>query len=165
MSEQEAQQPLPVVLFVDDQPDIREYFEICIPKYHPRFEPIFADSREAALRAIRQRQPAAVILDVNLVGETGMSVAEDMREFYPHILKAVLTAYDRSVTRANAEEFGMEVWSKPILMPELIAKVEGLLASADEGVNPSLRSHAVHVVKMLAATVGLLGGAHVHKVH
>lgn len=165
MSELEAKHPLPVVLFVDDMPDIREYFEICIPKYHPKFEPIFADSREAALHAIRQRLPAAVILDVNLVGETGMSIAEDLHEHYPHILKAVLTAYDRSVTRANAEEFGMEVWSKPILMPELIAKVEGLLATAAESAGPSLRSHAVHVVKVLAATVGLLGGAHVHKVH
>lgn len=162
MSEQSAQ--LPLVLFVDDMPDIRKYFEIGVERYRPRFEAVFAEDRESALRVIRDQRPAAVILDVNLSGETGMSIAEDLHEHYPHVLKAVLTAYNLSKTRESADEFGMDVWSKPILMPELIEKVEALLASAPAA-GASLFGHAADVVKVIAAAVGLTAGAHVHKVH
>jgi DNA-binding response OmpR family regulator len=162
MSETSA--PKPLVLFVDDMPDLTQMVAIGTRLYETPFDAAFADSRESALRVIRDRRPAAVILDVNLIGETGIAIAEDLRENYPLILKAVLTAYDMSVVRAAASEYGMEVWGKPITMQELISKVKALLATPPALGRPVL-SHAVNIVKVLAAAAGLFGGAHVHKVH
>lgn len=155
----------PLVLFVDDQVDIREMVEVGMRHYSPAFEAAFAADREAALRVVRDRSPSAVVLDVNLVGETGMAIAEDLREHYPEVLKAVLTAYDMSATRDTAAEFGMDVWAKPITPEELIRRVEGLLASRPANATGGLAGGVSSaVVRMIAAAAGLvLGGAHAHK--
>ena len=161
----EATSQKPLVLFVDDQPDIREIVSIGARVYEAPFETAFADSRESALLVIRQRRPAAVILDVNLSGETGMSIAEDLHDEFPQVCKAVLTAYDLSTTRAAAEEYDMEVWSKPITPDVLVAKVVELLASCPAGSSGRLTTGAASsFLRAFAATVGLLGGVHVHKV-
>lgn len=158
-------QSKPLVLFVDDVPDIREFMGVWARKFPLPFDAAFAENRESALRVIRERRPAAVVLDVNLSGETGISIAEDLRDGYPEIAKAVLTAYGLAMTRESAEELGMDVWSKPITMPELIEKVKALLAARPGAERQSTLEHVSNVVKVLAATIGLLTGAHVHKVY
>lgn len=162
MSEQEATKPL--VLFVDDMPDFPQMVAVGVVYYEAPFEAAFASDRESALRVIRDRRPAAVVLDVNLSGETGISIAEHLRDYYPHISKAVLTAYDLTKTRESADEFGMPVWSKTATMPELIEKVVALLASRGSA-GQTAPAHLANAVRMLAAMLGLVAGAHVHKVH
>jgi DNA-binding response OmpR family regulator len=163
MSETTQQKPL--VLFVDDMPDLPQLVAVGARLYDPPFDVAFADCRESALKVIRERSPAAVVLDVNLSGETGIAIAEDLSRHYPQIRKAVLTAYDRSVTRANAEEFGMEVWAKPITIEDLITRVKDLLASGPTADAATTFSHLPNVARVVLAALGLFGGVPVHKVH
>jgi CheY-like chemotaxis protein len=119
---------LPLVLFVDDVDDIRAMVEHGMKVYQPAFRTVFAETADEALNIIASQPVAAAILDVNLLGESGATVAAVLHEHYPHIVKAFLTAYDRSVTHENAEEFGMEVLTKPITMPQLISSIYCLLS-------------------------------------
>lgn len=119
--------PLPLVLFVEDQQDVRDLYERAAEHYRPSFCVRSVGTADEALEVVKQGEVAAVVMDVNLVGESGATLAEVLHEHYPHIPKAFLTAYDRSITHEHAEEFGMEVWSKPIEMPKLIACVYCLL--------------------------------------
>jgi DNA-binding NtrC family response regulator len=105
----------PLVLFVDDLPDLRELYAVAVSQYSFGFDAVFAEDVESAMRMIRERSPAAVVLDVNLAGETGMLIADHLSEFYPGTPKAVLTAYDLAGVREAAEAHGMEVWPKPIM--------------------------------------------------
>ncbi len=62
----------------------------------------------------------------------------------------------------------MDVWAKPITMPELIERVSALLTSAAEGDAPGIVTNVGSAaLRLLAATLGLLlgGGTHVPKVH
>jgi DNA-binding response OmpR family regulator len=127
---------LPVVLVVDDIPDIRELIETGVDKYRPGFKVVFTETAEDALKLIETQTVSAVVLDVNLMGDSGASLAADLHEKYPHINKAFLTAYDRSMTHKHAEELEMEVWSKPITMQKLMECICCLLrgepSSCDE---------------------------------
>lgn len=123
-----SSKPLPLVLFVDDVPDIRGLIEAGVRTYQPAFRVAFADTSDAALEVLCSVAVSAAVLDVNLTGESGASLAAVMHDNYPLVPKAFLTAYDRSVTHEHAEEFEMEVWTKPITMPKLISCVYSLLA-------------------------------------
>ena len=157
-----AQKPL--VLFVDDMPDLPQMVAVGVGFYEAPFEAVFAKNGEEARRIVRERRPAAVVLDVNLAGETGITIAEHLREYYPEIPKAVLTAYDLAKTRESADEFGMEVWSKTTTMPELIARVERLLASR-HGNGQSTAGQVSNAVRVVAAMLGLVGSAQIPKLH
>lgn len=124
----ETTQPLPLVLFVDDVPDIRQLIEQGMKVYQPAFCAVFAETADEALKIIASQPVAAAILDVNLMGESGATVAAVLHEHYPYIPKVFFTAYDRSVTHEHAAEFGMEVLSKTITMPRLITAIYCLLS-------------------------------------
>lgn len=163
MSSPETEATKPLVLFVDDQPDLKELVELGTRLYDPPFTTAFASNVEDALRVVRERKPAAVIIDVNLSGETGMDVAESLHEFHPEIVKAVLTAYDRTTTHANAEQFGMEVWGKPLKnVVELIERVVGLLATRRDATG---FGGFTSVARAFAAVMGLFSGAGVPRFH
>jgi DNA-binding NtrC family response regulator len=125
MTEETAKRP--PVLFVDDGRDIRELLEVWQKSGRLPFEPVFAHSQDEALAVVHSRPIVAAVIDMNLMGESGASVAEQLHEHYPHILKMFLTAYDRSVAHENAEEFGMDVLAKPIDIQDLVNSVMSLL--------------------------------------
>lgn len=132
----------PLVLFVDDLRDIRELLEAWWALGKLPFEPIFAHSQDEALRLVHDH-PAlvAAVLDVNLMGENGASVAEVLHQHYPHIHKAFLTAYDRPVTQEHAEEFQMDVISKPIAIQDLIECVMSLVREGKANCDQAKRDH------------------------
>jgi CheY-like chemotaxis protein len=153
--------PKPLVLFVDDQPDLRELLEVYASKFGLPFKIVFAECVEGALRVVREQRPEAVILDVNLSGETGLDVADHLHEFYPDVVKAALTAYDMTTTHANCEEYEMPVWPKPVrTVPELVAKVVTLLATRQPAGNGG-----VNVMRVLASMLGMFGGFHMPRLH
>jgi ActR/RegA family two-component response regulator len=156
----------PLVLFVDDMPDVRELFAAGVEFYDPPFRAAFAEDVEGALRIVRDEHPAAVVMDFNLIGETGIDLAEKLHDYYPDIRKAVLTGYDMSMTNVNAHALGMEVWAKPVkAMPDLIDLVMALLASPPPAGREADGTVLPRVVRALAATIGILTGSHIHRLH
>lgn len=155
----------PLVLFVDDLPDLRELYAVAVSRYSFNFNAVFAENVDEAMRLIREQAPDAVVLDVNLTGETGMDIAAHLSEFYPNTPKAVLTAYDLAMTRDAAGAYGMEVWGKPLTMADLIGRVEQLLASRRDEGSSGLAQLGGVARMLLAAAVGLFGGVYVPKVH
>lgn len=159
-------EPTPLVLFVDDNCDLQQMVGQGMKLYRPPFAAAFAGSVDEALRAVREITPAAVILDVNLTGETGMTVAEHLHEYFPHVAKAVLTAYDRTATHMSADEFEMEVWPKPILITELFDKVARLLAGHDHKDETAPGATALPpIVRALAVALGALSGTNLPRWH
>lgn len=117
----------PIVLLVEDNPETRGLVEIGARHYCPPFDLEFAASAEEACRKLSSRCYSALVIDVNLLGPTGVSVAAEAHEKCPQMPKAFWTAYDRSITHEHADEFGMETWPKPMTNEELFARVEQLL--------------------------------------
>jgi DNA-binding response OmpR family regulator len=126
---QPADNPGPVVLVVDDEPELRsllaEYFG-----RHGFTVRTAADAAEAR-REVTSRAPALAILDINMPGENGLSLARWMRETQPGIGLVMLATAGESIDRIIGLELGADDYlPKPFEMRELLARVRAVLRRA-----------------------------------
>ena len=98
--------PKPVVLVVDDEPELRtllgEYFE-----RHGYAVTTAADAAAARMQ-LAELRPALAILDVNMPGENGLSLARWLREAHPRVGIVMLTTAGESVDRIVGLELGAD---------------------------------------------------------
>jgi two-component system phosphate regulon response regulator OmpR len=116
----------PVVLVVDDEPELRSL----LAEYFGRhgFEVRTAADAAAARLAIAEAPPAMAILDINMPGENGLSLARWMREAHPRVGLVMLTTAGESVDRIVGLELGADDYvPKPFEMRELLARVRAVL--------------------------------------
>jgi len=116
----------PVVLVVDDEPELRSL----LAEYFGRhgFTVRTAPDAAAARAAVAERAPALAILDINMPGENGLSLARWLRESHPRIGLVMLTTAGESVDRIVGLELGADDYlPKPFEMRELLARVRAVL--------------------------------------
>jgi len=116
----------PVVLVVDDEPELRSL----LAEYFGRhgFTVRTAPDAAAARVAVDEQVPALAILDINMPGENGLSLARWMRESHPRIGLVMLTTAGESVDRIVGLELGADDYlPKPFEMRELLARVRAVL--------------------------------------
>jgi len=114
------------LLVVDDEPELRsllvEYFS------RQGFSVNAAADAAAARQMVAQAPPALALLDVNMPGENGLSLARWLRETYPHVAVVMLTTVGDSVDRVVGLEIGADDYvPKPFDMRELLARVRAVL--------------------------------------
>ena len=116
----------PVVLVVDDEPELRSL----LAEYFGRhgFAVRTAPDAAAARIAVAEQVPALAILDINMPGENGLSLARWLRESQPRIGLVMLTTAGESVDRIVGLELGADDYlPKPFEMRELLARVRAVL--------------------------------------
>jgi CheY-like chemotaxis protein len=124
-SDAEVKQP-PLVMIVDDDPDIREVVEQLLVR--AGYECALAASGEEAVSILETRTPALIVLDLNMPGMDGWSVAALVRkhENTARIPILVLTGLTQNVEnaarRAGATAFAM----KPIDSKRFVKEVKRL---------------------------------------
>lgn len=148
----------PVVLLVDDNADIRGLVEAGSRVHRPPFDVEFASSAAEACAMLSAKCYGALVIDVNLLGPTGVTVAAEAHEKCPGMPKVFFTHYDRSVTHEHAAEFGMDTWAKPMNADELFGRIERLIAARPEGVGPE-SPKPLAVPAVLSAIAGALFAA------
>jgi DNA-binding response OmpR family regulator len=114
------------LLVVDDEPELRsllvEYFS------RQGFSVGAAADAAAARQMVAQAPPVLALLDVNMPGENGLSLARWLREAYPHVAVVMLTTVGDSVDRVVGLEMGADDYvPKPFDMRELLARVRAVL--------------------------------------
>ena len=123
-------QPNPIVLVVDDEPELRSL----LAEYFGRhgFTVRTAADAAAARLAIAEQAPALAILDINMPGENGLSLARWMREAHPRTGLVMLTTAGESIDRIVGLELGADDYlPKPFEMRELLARVRAVLRRAE----------------------------------
>jgi len=121
------------LLVVDDEPELRsllgEYFG-----RHAYTVRCAADAAQARTM-IAESAPDLAILDVNMPGENGLSLARWMREAHPATAIVMLTTAGESVDRIVGLELGADDYvPKPFEMRELLARVRAVLRRAQQPV-------------------------------
>ena len=117
---------LPVVMVVDDEPELRglltEYFSRNSCTVRPA-----ADAAEARA-LVAAAKPDIAILDVNMPGENGLSLARWLREAHPDVGLIMLTTASDTVDRVVGLELGADDYvPKPFELRELLARVRAVL--------------------------------------
>jgi two-component system phosphate regulon response regulator OmpR len=129
----------PMVLVVDDEPELRSL----LAEYFGRhgFTVRTAGDAAAARVAVAEQAPALAILDINMPGENGLSLARWLRESHPLIGLVMLTTAGESVDRIVGLELGADDYlPKPFEMRELLARVRAVLRRAEVTAAASVRA-------------------------
>ncbi|WP_328877133.1 response regulator transcription factor [Streptomyces sp. NBC_00299] len=116
----------PKVLVVDDEPEVRYAVEdgLAVEGYQVRG----AEDGMAALTAIADWEPDAVVLDVMLPGLDGLAVCRCLRSLGDRTPVLVLTALGSVSERVDGLEAGADDYLvKPFALDELVARIRALL--------------------------------------
>ncbi|HKQ52901.1 MAG TPA: response regulator transcription factor [Pyrinomonadaceae bacterium] len=124
----EAASKKPLVLVVDDEPQILRVMRAGLPARG--YEVKTASDGEAALEEIRKEMPDIVILDLVMPGMTGLEACRRVREF-SGVPIIVLSAKGGERDKVAALDSGADDYvTKPFGMDELLARVRAVLRRA-----------------------------------
>jgi two-component system phosphate regulon response regulator OmpR len=120
----------PQLLVVDDEPELRSLLAEYFVRHGFAVEAV-ADAA-AARASLAVRAPALAILDINMPGENGLSLARWMREAHSRVGLVMLTTASDTVDRVVGLELGADDYvPKPFEMRELLARVRAVLRRAE----------------------------------
>ncbi len=135
---------LPTVLVVDDEPEVRSM----VAEFLSRFGFVVhtAANAAAARAAVAQAVPRVAILDINMPGESGLSLARWLRETHTDMAIIMLTAVSGANDRILGLELGADDYlGKPFELRELLARVRAVLRRSQPvqpAAEPAPRAHA-----------------------
>ena len=114
------------ILVVDDEPELRslliEYFG-----RHGFAVAAVQDAAEAR-QALAEKPANLAILDINMPGENGLSLARWLRDAHPEVSIVMLTTVGESIDQVIGLEMGADDYvPKPFELRELLARVRAVL--------------------------------------
>ncbi|HEY0835133.1 MAG TPA: response regulator [Azospirillum sp.] len=102
------------VLVVDDSRLARDMVSHVIASLHPDWTIVVAAGGEEALEKVGADAPAAAIVDYNMPGMDGLTLAARLTERFPGLPIGILTANVQETLRKKAEALGCRFIAKPI---------------------------------------------------
>ena len=144
------------IVVVDDEPEICEMLADYLG--HAGFEVSTAEDGRAMRRILEERAADLVILDINMPGEDGLSLARYLRA-NSKVGIVMLTAAGEVVDRIVGLEMGADDYlAKPVDMRELLARIRAVLRRAPTGPEPAAgeeRPAPTHKVRLGACELDL----------
>jgi len=124
MSQEQA-----TIMIVDDEQDVREVLEEYLAGH--QFRTLSADSASAARGLVSTQTVDVALVDINMPGEDGLSLARHLRERYAGIGIVMLTSASTVVDRIVGLEMGADDYvPKPFDPRELLARIKSVLRRA-----------------------------------
>ena len=132
--------PGELILLVDDEPNIVELAGLYLEK--EGYRSTSAADGAAALEAVRQHKPAAIVLDLMLPELDGYEVCRRLRAAGDATPIIMLTARDDDVDKIVGLEIGADDYmTKPFNPKELVARVKALLRRSARQDQPTAPLH------------------------
>ena len=118
--------PAPHILVCDDETDVREMLSEYLTR---RGFQVSEAANAIELRGLIDRQvPAAILLDINMPGEDGLSVLKSLRADARDVPVIMLTAAGEVVDRILGLELGADDYlGKPVNLREVEARIKAVL--------------------------------------
>ena len=115
------------LILVEDNERLRE--ELANYLRDEGFDVRGVDGGQTLNQALLERRADVLILDLNMAGEDGISIAKRMRISSPEVGIVMLTARVQSIDKQNGYQSGADVYmTKPARPAELVAALRNLLA-------------------------------------
>jgi CheY-like chemotaxis protein len=108
-----------LVLIVDDSKLARMAVVKALNALHPDWERIEAPNAEEALAVAGSREIDLALVDFNMPGQDGLSLAAELRSLKPGLPVAVITANLQREVVARAGEVGATFLPKPLTQESL----------------------------------------------
>jgi two-component system, OmpR family, KDP operon response regulator KdpE len=121
--------PLPTVLVIEDEPQMRRFLRATLENHEYRM--IDAPTAQQALAEASTRSPDIVLLDLGLPDIDGIEVLERLRE-WTQVPVIVVSARDQEEQKIRALDAGADDYlTKPFGAGELLARIRVALRHAD----------------------------------
>jgi DNA-binding response OmpR family regulator len=138
--------PKATILIVDDEPDVREVLEEYFTGQG--YAAIGAESAAAAKAVASAQAIDLALVDINMPGEDGLSLARHLRERYATIAIVMLTSAGTVVDRIVGLEMGADDYvPKPFDPRELMARVKSVLRRSSAAGRADLGAARVRIGK------------------
>jgi two-component system phosphate regulon response regulator OmpR len=132
------------ILIVDDEPDVREVLEEYFSAHG--YTTIGADSAGAARTIAAQNPVDLALVDINMPGEDGLSLARHLRESYARTAIVMLTSAGTVVDRIVGLEMGADDYvPKPFDPRELLARIKSVLRRTSTAHRANLGAERVRI--------------------
>ena len=119
------------LLIIDDDAAIRWVLERAVSRME--VETLSLETTENALETIAREQVSAVISDIRMPGQDGLSMLEALNETYPDLPVIIMTAHSDLDTAVAAFKGGaFEYLPKPFDIEEALAVIQRALAQAKQ---------------------------------
>jgi two-component system phosphate regulon response regulator OmpR len=126
-----------MLMAVDDEPELLDLLQEYLGRHG--FDMCTAHNAAAARALVMQRVPDLALLDVNMPGENGLSLARWLRESYPGMGLVMLTTAGEMIDRVVGLEVGADDYvSKPFELRELLARVRAVLRRTAAVATPAM---------------------------
>ena len=139
-------EPKATILIVDDEPDVREVLEEYFVAHG--YAAIGAESAAAAKAVAARQLVELALVDINMPGEDGLSLARYLRERHAGIAIVMLTSAGTVVDRIVGLEMGADDYvPKPFDPRELMARVKSVLRRTSAAARADLGAERVRIGK------------------
>lgn len=109
------------ILIIDDEPSIRSILKINLEPHG--YDVMEASSGAEGIEKVREGRPHAIILDLGLPDQPGLTVLEEIRS-WSKVPIIVLTVRDEESVKVRLLESGADDYmTKPFSVPELVARI------------------------------------------
>jgi two-component system, OmpR family, KDP operon response regulator KdpE len=148
-------EPLPLVLVIDDEPQIRRLLSLTLEANG--FRVVVASGGGEGLLLAAQQRPAAVLLDLGLPDLPGRDVLRRLRE-WSEVPVIILTALDAESEKIAALDAGADDYvTKPFNTGELLARLRVALRHANKETSPPVFTAGGLVVDLASRRVTVGG--------
>ena len=114
------------ILFVEDDPEIGQLISSWLGRHD--MDVTLEPRGDMALARVEAEQPDLVLLDINLPGQDGLSLARELRARDPAIGIILVTSRNDDIDKVVGLEVGADDYvTKPFNPRELLARVKSLL--------------------------------------
>ncbi len=113
------------VLVVDDSRLARRVAIGILERTRPEWNIVEAGNADEARAAIRDHAVGVVLLDINMPGTDGLTLAQGIRESHPDIAIAIVSANIQDIVVARVRAMGITFVPKPLNEEALMPFLDG----------------------------------------
>lgn len=121
------------VLIVDDSKLARMAVAKALNAHHPDWTRIEATNADEALDLVAKTSPDVALLDFNMPGRDGLSLASDLRALNPTMPIALISANHQQEIVKKAAEVGAKFLAKPLTAEALGNFLSEFVSNAQTG--------------------------------
>ena len=120
----------PIILIVEDSDSVRRSLREWLEGAFPAYEVVEAASGEEALTITQAKSPRVVIMDISLLGMSGIEVTRCIKATMPTTQVVVLTVHEEKAFRDDAMAAGASAFvPKRTMQRELMPALMAVLAA------------------------------------
>ncbi len=125
------------LLVVDDDPLILQCMKLALPA--PDYEVYTAESASAGLDLFKQKQPDAVLLDIQLPDQSGLAALHELRELDRRVPVILMTGHGTAETAITAMSGGaFQYITKPFDPDDILPMIDSALETSRMARTPAI---------------------------